>query len=147
MCFALAVPRSLERKLQRVVADETEYNGNVYLNCDVEQLSELAGEHLGEDVVMSPNFPVFVAIDRFGAGRALLDGHAGRWVPSQQLAAFSTQWKAIKGRAQLVHRAAGAIDRGQDARADIEAGIAAIDAALAAAKKRKLDLALLCVPA
>lgn len=144
--FALAVPSSMRQGLMALAEHEAEYNGNVYLTCHVDEVIELVGEELGPRFALSPNFAVFVAIDRFGVDRRLLHGRAARYVANEELAEFRDQWTVLKTLPELVERAAAAIARGQDAEAEIQAGIAAIDGAIDAACRSALDLVLLSLP-
>jgi hypothetical protein len=141
-------PTPAMRKAFRALLDqEVEYNGNVYLDCGPDEVIELTGEWDEGQLSMTPNFPAFVALDRFGANRQLLLGHAGRLVLADELAGFAAEWKKLRAKPSLVSSAFEMVDRGFNDKSDIETAVRSIDDALATALKQRHDLALLSLSA
>ena len=144
--FALVVsPEAAHRAAAGLARLETTYKDNVYLDCGPDALDVL-GVELGEGMfVMSPNYPAFVTLDRFGCGRALLGGHAFRHIAHAELAAWRPKWESIRDASGFVDRVVPHLDRGGDARTDVTGAITAIDLALDDAEARGMDLVLACV--
>jgi hypothetical protein len=145
--IAMAVDPSLRPELLELMRSEVEYNGNVYLECGVDDLVGLLGELYEGSFAMSPNFPSLVAIDRFGADRQLLEGHAARYVSHAQLKTFAAAWKKLKTAPDLVERAFAAVDRGYNDESSVTECVDAVDEAIELAQRRKVDLVLLSVAA
>lgn len=142
--FALAVdPAVAEREVTKLARAETAYNDNVYLDCGPETLDVLG---VGA-FVMSPNFPAFVAIDRFGCARALLEGHALLHVRHAGLPTWRAKWDAIRKTPNLAQIAFAPLDRGYNSDDTISEAVAAIERALEDAEERGRDLILACTRA
>lgn len=147
LSFAVPLETSVaESLIPRLLATEEEYNGNVYLLAH-----ELLIALLPQDVPLagSPNFPVFVALDRFTTPPGqLLGGHAVRWLPPSELdelQAFLARL-AADDRASLEH-AASQLNRWGNGADDVEGGLAALAAGLGAARRTGRGLLLCCLPA
>lgn len=141
--FSIAIPLDAEEAEARVpelAAAEEEYHGNVYVDATEEVLGWLAED---TPMSMSPNFPAFVALDRFAAGRRLLGGHAYRWVPSDELVAFH---QLVEELGAGWEPAAVMLDRGGNGDEDLRAGLAALAAGIALAATRECGLLLVCIP-
>lgn len=145
--FSFAVPMApavAAPLLAALAATEHEHNGNVYLDA-----IELVMPYVDETtpLVLSPNFPAFVALDRFTRpGGALLDRHARRWVAPTELAqleAWIAQLRA--GGAAALADAAEQLDRGGNGADDAAAGLAALERGVAAARAAGRGLLLLGV--
>jgi hypothetical protein len=140
--FSVAVPLDADRAeelLPLLAGAEQEYNGNIYVDA-TDELLAMIEDHSG--VVMSPNFPVLVAIDRFAANRKLLGGHAFRWIPAGELATFHTFVEKLDARA-----AADEIDRWGNGTDDVATGLAALGTGIEQAARGELGLLLVCFPA
>lgn len=140
--FSVAVPLDSERAaelLPRLAEAEEEYNGNIYVDATEKILAMLDDD---TPLAMSPNFPVFVAIDRFATGRKLLAGHAYRWIPVEELATFHSLVETLE-----LPAVASALDRGGNGDEDARKGIEALASGITRAATAKLGLLLVCVPA
>ena len=140
--FSVAVPLDADRAeelLPMLESAEQEYKGNVYVDATEELLGLIADQTC---FAMSPNFPVFVAIDRFAANRKLLGGHAYRWIPAGELATFHSYVEALDARA-----AADEIDRWGNGTDDVATGLAALGTGIEQAARGELGLLLVCFPA
>lgn len=140
--FSVALPLDPERvaELLPLLAEaEEEHNGNVYVDATEDLLPLLDDDSA---LAMSPNFPVFVAIDRFAAKNQLLGGHAYRWIPAGELAAFHTLVEKLE-----LPAVASALDRGGNGDQDASAGIEALAAGIERAASAELGLLLVCFPA
>lgn len=140
--FSVAIPldaESAEELIPMLEGAEQEHNGNVYVDATDELLGLIEDQ---SGFVMSPNFPVFVAIDRFAANRSLLGGHAYRWIPAGELATFHTFVEKLDARA-----AADEIDRWGNGTDDVASGLTALGNGIEQAAHRELGLLLVCFPA
>jgi hypothetical protein len=127
---------------------EQHYNGNVYVepnDRDQRELFALITE--GTNLAISPNFPAFVALDRFVAQPArlsLLDDRAVRYVPPPELEALGQTLEALS---ELdLAPAQEMLERGNNGARDVEAGLQALRGGLAAARDADLGLLLVCTP-
>jgi hypothetical protein len=139
--FSAAMPLDADRAeelLPMLAGAEVEHDGNVYIDA----AEELLGMIDPSALAMSPNFPVFVAIDRFAADRKLLGGHAYRWIPAGELAAFHSFAEKLDARA-----AADELDRWGNGGEDVATGLAALGAGIELAALGELGLLLVCFPA
>jgi hypothetical protein len=140
--FSVALPLvagAAETLVPKLAQAEKEYNGNTY----VEATKEILG--LVDDpsqLAMSPNFPVFVAIDRFATNRDLLGGHAFRWIPADELATFHSFVEHLDARAAAAH-----IDRWGNGARDVATGVDTLVTGIDRAANAALGLLLVCVPA
>lgn len=140
--ISIALPLDAEDAdalVPELAAAEQEYNGNVYVAAGDEIFGRL---DQGTPLAMSPNFPAFVALDRFSAGRRLLGGHAYRWVPFDELVALHELVEELDGTWQA---AAAMLDRIGNGERDTRAGRDALAAGIELATSLERGLLLLCI--
>jgi hypothetical protein len=96
-------------------------------------------------MAMSPNFPSFVALDRFGIEPrgALLGGRGFRWIPRAELAAV----RSLIARGELVAMVAPQLDRWGNGEADVGNALEALERGIDLAEASGRGLLMLCIPA
>jgi hypothetical protein len=156
--FSIAIPHDRgDTLVSELAAAECEYNDNVYVDLRFDRYNSIcvAAPEPGSDdeeipPIISSNFPVFVALDRFVTGRKLLDGHAFRWLPPDRVPWFGQMFQRVVrfggGRASVIDEVARWIDRGSGAREQAREGLDALEKAIGVAQKAGTGLLVLCVP-
>jgi hypothetical protein len=145
--FSFAVPMDpavAAELLPVLAASEQECNGNVYVD-DVRLVMAYIDPQTS--VVLSPNFPAFVALDRFTTPvGALLAGHAVRWLAAAELEGLAATVAGLRaGGAVALAAAAHQLDRGDNGPTDAAAGLDAIERGLGAARAAGRGLLLVGV--
>ena len=123
---------------------DVEYNGNVYCEALDAVMPLITTD---TPLAISPNFPAFVALDRFCAqpnGLRLLDNGAHRWLPPDELDALGHTLDRLGEAGQA--EAVAMVERGGNGAQDIAAGLEALQHGLADARTTGRGLLLVCTP-
>ena len=148
--FSFAIPLGgahVATLLEALRATEAEYNGNVY--CDALHLVvDLVDA--STPTVLSPNFPAFVALDRFTTPTgALLERHACRAFANElELDALEAVVARLRtGGSAAIAGASEQLDRGTNGPHDAAEALSAIERGLATARKNGAGLVLVGIRA
>ena len=150
--ISIALPLDPARALGLVetCADaEVEYDGNIFIDAS-DELMALVDDDV--PLAISPSFAAFVALDRFAAepaGITLLDGHAYRWVPADELAVLASALAQLVagGRDRVVAQVAPYLDHWGNGDHDVRIALDALDRGIASAQASGRGLLLACFPA
>jgi len=152
--ISIALPLDPARALPliEICADaEVEYDGNIFVDAS-EDLMALVDDDV--PLAISPSFAAFVALDRFAAqpaGITLLDDHAYRWVPPDELAVIASALAQLVagtgGRDRVVAQVAPYLDRWGNGDQDVRIALDALDRGIASAQASGRGLLLACFPA
>jgi len=144
--FSFALPLTDDEAnalLARLDGSEVEYNGNVYCDVGFDEFAALVTPDT--PMSMCPNFPAFVALDRFACDHVILGGKAHRWIPAAEVGRFRSRLDAAMASGR-VDQAIAMVDRGGNAAGDIQAGLTALRAGAGEASRNGLGLLLACLP-
>lgn len=147
--FSMALtlsPDDAKPLLAALAGSEVEYNGNICCDTDLGVFMEALGDD-PEDVSMCPNFPAFVAIDRFAAqpaGIRFLEHRAYRWISPSELQGWTETVDAL-AKADL-SEAVAMVERGYNGVRDITQGLTVLRCAVTRARAAGHGILLVCMP-